>query len=263
MKDMRRDDRGMTLVELLAAFAVSAVVLTGVTYMLTTSLKLSEKNNANVQLQSETQTALALIADNIMEAKGIGLKTGAAGESTDCILFGDILIKKLGTGYEAYYKGNAIIADTGAGKTGEIYLAEFPNDAFDAGADGYCKLAAAAQEAACVSESMDKVKKYVMDTPQPKRIKWLMAQGITEFTVLPDSVYGEKTVKENGMDVVKTLYEEPFTLKISLTANSAYGSDSLTRTLSDKIAVRNRLNKIYLTKPGAGKDRMEIYERQN
>lgn len=258
---MKQDNRGMTLVELLTAFAVGAVVLTGITYMLTTSLKLSEKNNANILLQSETQTALALMADAVMEAEGIGLKTAPAGESTDCILFGDILIKESGTAYEVYYKGNAVVADAGAGKSGELYLVELPNADFKADAEGYCRLAAATGEAEAVSESMNKIKKYVMDTPRPGRTKWLFARNITAFTVLPDSAYGEWTVTEEGVAVVRTLYEAPFTLRISLTADSAYGSDSLSRTLSDKIAVRNRLDKVYITKTGAEKDRMEVYER--
>lgn len=261
MDILKNDNKGLTLVELLLTFAISAIVLSGLAYMLVTSLKLSQRNNANVEVQSEVQTAMNLIIDNIMEAQGICLKVPASGVTTDCILFGETSIRKIGSEYVFYYKGNAVVADITSGR-GELYLIEFPNETFPAEADGYCKIDAAVNELDCVSRSIEKIKDDITNLPEDQRIKWLMAQNITGFTITPCSEYGEETVVENGVDVIKNLYTETFTLKITLSAESDYGFGKTTRVLNDKAAVRSRMSKIYVTKPGEDKENLEAYDRK-
>lgn len=261
MDTLKHDNRGLTLVELLVAFAISAIVLSGIAYMIITSLKLSQSNNANVEVQSEVQTTMNLILDNIMEANGMCLKIPAPGENTDCILFGETKVIKNGADYTFYYKGNAMVADIVSG-SGELYLVEFPNETFAAEADGYCKIESSVNEVDSVSRSIETVKDYISDLPESKRIKWLLAQNITECMITPDSIYGEETVVENGVDTIKNLYTEPFTLSITISAESDYGFGKTTRTLKDRAAIRNRIDKIYLTKPGEDKEHLEAYDRK-
>ena len=261
MNTLKNDDRGLTLVELLLTFAISAIVLSGLAYMLVTSLKLSQRNTANVDVQSEVQTAMNLIIDHTMEAEGICLKIPAAGVNTDCVLLGETNIRKVGSEYVFYYKGNAIVADITSG-SGELYLIEFPNETFPAEADGYCKIENAMNELASVSESIEKIKAYITNLQKDKKVKWLMAQNITGFTITPCSWYGEETIVDNGVDVIKNLFTEPFTLKITLSAESDYGFGKTSRALNDKAAVRSRLHKIYVTKPGEAKDNLEVYDRK-
>ena len=64
---MTANNKGFSLVELLVALAVSSIVLTALGYMIITGLKLYGRNNAHVEVQSEAQTAMNLILDNIME----------------------------------------------------------------------------------------------------------------------------------------------------------------------------------------------------
>lgn len=261
MNMLKHDERGLTLIELLVAFAISAIVLSGITYMLVTSLKLSQKNNANVEVQSEVQTTMNLIVDNIMEAEGLCFKIPDSGGNTDCILFGETKLTKSGSDYVFYYKGNAVVADI-VSDSGELYLIEFPNEAFAAETDGYCKIESSVNEVDSVSLSIEKIKNYIKGLPESKRVKWLLAQNITKCLITPNSAYGEETIVEQGVDTVKNLYSEPFTLQITLTAQSDYGFGKTTRVLEDKVAVRNRISRIYLTKPGEEKEHLESYDRK-
>lgn len=248
---MKHDNRGMTLIELLTALAVSTVILSGAAYMLFSSLTLSGRNNASVEVQSEAQMALNMLADNIMEAKGIGIRIPAAGESTECFFFGEMLIKKAaGRDYELFYKGNVLATDIGNGKSGNIYLIEFPNEKYEAAADGYCRLASHSEEAGCVAEGMDKALLYIKELSGQEKIKWLLAQNVTELSLTPVSAYGQ-----GG-------FEEPFMVSIKLSVENDSTGKSIRRTLEDKIAVRNRLDSVYMTASGGAHSSMKKFERQ-
>ena len=60
----------MTLVELLVAFAVSAIILAGLSYIIFSVLQFYGRANANVEIQNESQTSLNLVIDTILSAKG-------------------------------------------------------------------------------------------------------------------------------------------------------------------------------------------------
>ena len=261
MKGYQRDNRGTTLAELLVALAVSAVILTGITYMLVTSLRVSGKNNAGVEVQSEIQTTLNLIMDQIMEAEGICMRISPGGD-TKCILFGDTVVKKAGSNYTMHYKGKAFVADTGAGGSGELYLAEFPNEAFPADGEGYCELGNASSELGCVQKSLDETVTYLASLTAKERLRWLLGRNVVSCQILPESVYGEKTVKVNGVEQIRPLFEEPFTLTVKLKVESEYGDGTVEREVSDLASVRSRMEKVYLTKPGEAENNMEIYERE-
>ena len=88
----------MSLVELLVAFAISSVILAGLTYMMVTSLKLYGRTNANVDAQNEAQTALNLVVDSVMSAKGVCMaetdpaRVASYPDEIVCALFGDLKI---------------------------------------------------------------------------------------------------------------------------------------------------------------------------
>lgn len=67
---VKYDNRGLSLVELLVAFAVSAIVLSGLAYLMINVLNIFGRTNVNVELQNESQTAMNLVIDNIMDAGG-------------------------------------------------------------------------------------------------------------------------------------------------------------------------------------------------
>lgn len=255
------DNCGASLVEMLIAFAVSAVVLSGIAYMLITSLRVTGKNNAEAEVQSEVQTAMNLLVDEVMEAKGICMKVAPGGGDTDCILFGDINIIKEGGTYTLYYKGNVFAAPAGVGGSKELYLAEFPNEVYTANGDGYCRLASGVTQSACALEGLDNAGAYIAGLSEEKRLRWLLGKDITSCVVTPSSEYDEETVKEKGMDVIRTCFREPFTLKIYLKIERDYGDGTVVREIEDQIAVRNRIDRIYITKKGMPADNIEVYER--
>ena len=51
---IKNDNRGLSLVELLVAFAVSAIVLSGLAYLMINVLNLFGRTNVNVELQNES-----------------------------------------------------------------------------------------------------------------------------------------------------------------------------------------------------------------
>lgn len=256
------DNGGASLVEMLIAFAVSAVVLSGIAYMLITSLRVTGKNNAEAEVQSEVQTAMNLLVDEVMEAKGICMKIAPGGGDTDCILFGDMNIIKEGGAYTLYYKGNVFAASAaGAGGSRELYLADFPNEAYTANGDGYCRLASGATQSECALAGLNNAEAYIAGLPEEKRVRWLLGKDISSCVVTPSSEYDEETVKEKGMDVIRTYFQEPFTLKIYLKIERDYGDGTVVREIEDQIAVRNRIDRIYITKKGMPADNIEVYER--
>lgn len=255
------DNGGASLVEMLIAFAVSAVVLSGIAYMLITSLRVTGKNNAEAEVQSEVQTVMNLLVDEVMEAKGICMKVAPGGGDTDCILFGDMDIIKEGGAYTLYYKGNVFAAPAGAGGSKELYLAEFPNEVYTANGDGYCRLASGVTQGECALAGLDNAGAYVAGLPEEKRVRWLLGKDISSCVVTPSSEYNEETVKEKGMDVIRTYFQEPFTFKIYLKIERNFWDGTVVREIEDQIAVRNRIDRIYITKKGMPADNIEVYER--
>lgn len=277
------DNRGLSLIELLIAFAISAVVLAGVGYLIMTGLKMSGRNNAHVEVQNEAQTTMNLIIDNIMETQGVCVPFTEVDKNTECVLLGDLVIEEAGTGYSVYFKGNAVVSDIDSvdaeGKPlREMYLVSFPNNDFteDSGKPGYCKLInnvskrganEAERKGAVAGDALEKVRHYVKEELKPEdRIKWLLARYITGFRVdveRIDSDYYEETVQYmNGEEEVFYYYADPITLNVAIELEYDYQSGQVQRTLEDSAAVRSRLNEVYVEKKNAADIKFYEFERE-
>ena len=66
-----KDNKGFSLVELLVAITISAIVAGGIGYLLTTSLRMYNKDTVDVTLQQELQITLNQIVDYAMESETI------------------------------------------------------------------------------------------------------------------------------------------------------------------------------------------------
>lgn len=251
-----RNNKGFTLVEVLIAFAVSAIVLTSITSLIFSSLKLYGSNNANIEVQNESQAVLNLLVDNIMQAQGICMRVPTSGTNTECLLLGDIRIKENGSGnYTATFKGTALVSDidTGASGSKELYLADFPNDKYTDDGLGYCELVTDAdtvEEAA--EKSMDLAQEYVLEyLNETDRIQWLLGSYVTACTVVPPIIRHDEFRKETKTYVgfpdpeINYYFTEPFTVRVSLSFSYDYDGKSATRTLEDEVSVRGRLREIY------------------
>lgn len=262
------NNKGFSLVELLVALAVSSLVLVGLGYLIITGLKLYGRNNAHVEVQSEAQTTMNLLIDNIMEAQGVCMMNPASGTNTDCVLLGDLLIEESAGSYHAFFKGNAVVTDIeGIGADGrpleEMYLVAFPNDDFpeDAGKPGYARLVNNVSKSGdnaggeVALEASEKVLNYVRnELSEDDRLKWLLARYVTACRMEVDRIdadyYKETVYYWSGATEEICYYEEPVTINVALSFAYDYGNGSVTRTLSDSAAVRNRLEKVYIGKSG-------------
>lgn len=68
MFDMKMDDKGITLVELMIALAVSTVVILGATVFLSTSQNNYQREKTRIDLQQEAQIATSQITNMLLEA---------------------------------------------------------------------------------------------------------------------------------------------------------------------------------------------------
>lgn len=266
-----RDNRGVTLVELLVAFVVGALVLLALGYLLMTGLRLSGRNSAHVEVQSEAQTTMNLILDNIMEAEGVCMVNPADGTDTQCVLLGDIAVEENSGSYNVWFKGNAVVTriddpDSSGNPSRKMYLVAFPNEDMpsDAGKAGYAKLISnvtkteaseAGRAGAAVKDALLLVDNYVNGLDEDDRTKWYLARYITgcrmEVERANTDYYKETVYYWNSTQEDVYYFKEPVTVKVTLDLEYDYGSGAVTRTLEDSASVRNRLNQVYLDKNGS------------
>lgn len=256
-------NKGFSLVELLLAFAISSIILAGLSYVIFVVLGASGRSNANIIVQSEAQTTLNLIVDQVMEAQGICMEVPAAGSDTKCMLFGDLRIEPAGAAHEAYFNGMALVTqieDASGNPVKEAYLVEFPNDilsdtkVFDD--KTYTKLATSTvsrEDAA--ARSLSKVYEEVTKLTGDAKKAWLLAQHLTECQIelkRDSDLYMETVYYENAPSENTYYFTEPFTVHITLSFEYDYGRGVVDRTLEDDAAVRGRIKKTIFVNKGSG-----------
>lgn len=262
-----KDNRGVSLVELLVAFMVGSLVLVALGYLLLTGMKISGRNNAHVEVQSEAQTTMNLILDNIMEAGGICISNPAAGTDTECALLGDLIVEESGGSYNVWFKGNAVVScindpDASGNPIRKMYLVGFPNDDYpsDAGKTGYAKLVSGAAKSepseaeragSAAKDALSNVQNYVKnELSEDERTKWYLAQYITGCRIeveRMDTDYNmETTYYWNGSSENIYYFKEPVSVSVTLSLEYNYGSGSISREITDSATVRSRLEKVYV-----------------
>lgn len=253
----RYKNLGFSLVEILVALAVSAILITGLSYILFTSLRLYGTNNANVEIQNESQQVLNLVADTILEARGVCMKIPDTDDDTECILLGDLIIQKDAVNlnkYEALFSGVAIVF-MGA-PVNEMYMVDLPDAVhgpIGAGGDyaNYCRLAENEDTVAEAAQaSLVKIRGYVYGMSDNARRPWLMGRFVESFVITPTNglqdLKKETVYYVNGSFEDKYYFMEPITLHIDLGFEYQYNNRTITRSMEDDIAVRSRLKTIYV-----------------
>lgn len=105
----RRNNKGMSLLELVIAMAISAIVILMIVSFISAAFRVFRKTNDEVNLQMEAQTAINQLANILMEAKKVEKSTIVERYRIDNI---DL------AGYSDY----AIVFDDSAN---ELYLVEY------------------------------------------------------------------------------------------------------------------------------------------
>lgn len=261
-KDKNMNNKGLSLVELLVALAVSTIIITGIAYLIITSLHLYGKTNANAEIQNEVQTAMNIVVDYVMQSEGICMRIEPSGQNISSILLGKLIVQDNGIGgYIAYYHGNAIVyqrEDEDTGKfIGQMYLLEIPNtdlvkSNIEIEGEEYAKLSEGEPtEERAVQKALEKVENTVIRKTISERTKWLMARFVTACEIYPlrEEDLKKETIIYSPSDIVENYYfQEPFVLSVDLSFAYPYDKKMIKRELSDDISVRNRMKKIFIEK---------------
>lgn len=237
MRKVQRNNKGMTLVELLVALAISAIVLTGVCYMIFFVLRLYNRTNANVEIQNESQTALNLVIDSILGAKGVCLEewdsASLSGDEQDniyCVLFGTL---QLNGDKTMSFTGDAILWQPSAG---EMYLMS-----------GVYELGSYTDKSKAPGEALTAMKGK-LPAAKEDRLPYLMAQYVRSFDIRTEDFC---FVEEEESDE-SHYFENPLAFQIHMEFEYTYQSDkTVTRVIEDSAYIRNRLQTIFVRRLGS------------
>ncbi len=116
--NLKKDNRGLTLVELLVTLAVSAVLAGAVSALIGYSVSTYNKENVNTEMQYEIQTNVNQIMDAIMSSSGVVIVQ--AGSNTDYAGFGKFAETRDGDGNvtKVVFTGTVFVMGT----NGELYM---------------------------------------------------------------------------------------------------------------------------------------------
>lgn len=245
------NNKGLSLVELLVALAVSALVLTGLAYMLINVLNIFARTNANVELQNESQAALNLVIDNVMDANGLCMieaDPAGIGSAPVCVLLGELSISD--TDFNSVsFVGDALIWDP---STEEMYLSTYRNIT-----EGALTLSGATSRSEAAVKAIEALQKQVLDLPAEDRLPYLMSRNVKEFDIRPASYYvfppEEQKPDPDNPGSLHTVYcfTSPMILDIQMKFELEYKPGKYyTRDIGEEIAIRNRMPYIYLQRAG-------------
>lgn len=249
-KKKSRNDKGMTLVELLVAFAVSAIILAGLSTILFSVLQFYGRTNANVEIQNESQTSLNLVIDTILTTKGVcyieqdASSVDPASDDITCALFGELKFDQSVKTTE--FTGTAIFWQP---KYQEMYLMT-----------GTYDLGTFSDEANAPLEAITAMKSQLPSSVED-RLPYLMAQNVTAFELTtlencliePVSKPEDEMTEEEKKRIGKYYFENPLVIDVNMEFEYEYQNGKvITRQMNDKVSVRNRLNYAYIQRRGRG-----------
>lgn len=246
-----KNNSGMSLVELLVAFAISAIVLAGLSGIIFSVLQFYGRSNAHVEIQNEAQTSLNLVIDSIISAKGVcfieedASTIDPASDYLSCALFGEIHLDTSGTKAMSF-QGEAVFWQP---KYGEMYLM---SGTFDLGT--YSDETQAPLEAIAAMKGK-------LPALQEDRTPYLMARNVTAFElrgmdecfVEPVNKPIEEMTEEEKKQIGKHYFENPLIIHINIEFENEYQSGkTITRQIDDNVSVRNRLDYVYVQREAEG-----------
>lgn len=253
------NNKGLSLVELLVALAVSSIVLAGLSFLMINVMKLYARTNANVELQNEAQTAMNLVLDNIMDASGLCMvepvSVPVANDPANqpvCILLGNLKVNGADFG-SAEFTGDAVVWDPDP-LVQEMYLLTY-----EEGNPGIFNTSGAASESEAALLAIGKIQQEVLDLPMEDRLEYLLARNVTVFDVRIADYYTfpepeDKLDPDNPYDALGNqikkkiyYYNMPMVLAVHLEFEMEYQTGrEVTRIIDDDAAIRSRLPYIFV-----------------
>ncbi len=247
------NNKGLSLVELLVAIAVSMLVLGGLAYMIINVMNMFGRTNANVELQNESQTAMNLVIDNVMDATGICMievPAASVGSTPVCLLLGELAISEVDFNSVSFV-GDAVIWDP-AKK--EMYLKTYQNVT-----EGALSIGGATSESEAAIKAVEEVRDQVLNLTDDDRLPYLMARYVSSFDVKTADYYtfppSEEKPDPDNPGSTKTVhyYTSPMILQLEMNFEMEYKPGSFyKREIKEEIAVRNRMPYLYMQRVGSG-----------
>ena len=233
-----KDNKGFSLVELLVAITISAIVAGGIGYLLTTSLRMYNKDTVDVTLQQELQITLNQIVDYAMESETI--VADFDGNPPEYLALGTFDKTKL----------NAQIIWQDGNK---LYLKKTT-------VEDFCK-SANPENNHYREIDKSKIKSHIPSVGTSSDAN-LLAQYVTAFKVT--GIGGIVEVKDASGNVTGHAYENPLSIILELEFEKSIATADRNKKVEDTVSLRNKVtNDIYVNIPGQLDQTYSLYEKDS
>ncbi len=221
-KDLKQNNKGLSLVELLVAISIGAIVAGSIAALMTFAIRMYRNESVNTQLQYELQSNLNMMMDEIMSAQTLvvdqnNIAITTMGEAyTKYALFGTVR----STGFEG-----VIFVSSAAGSDGtfKVYMDRITSTLTDPK-----EVAAAAYTS---------VTAHFADDPNP----YLLGEFVTRFVIQPDP--HSTCFSVDPKDSTKHLYTNPVSVSVELDfKKKGWGDKEYKKHVKDEVYLRNRLS---------------------
>lgn len=243
-----KDNKGFSLVELLVAITISAIVAGGIGYLLTTSLRMYNKDTVDVSLQQELQITLNQIVDYAMESETI--VADFDGNYPDYLALGTFESVS-GTGVLDKTKLNAQIIWQDGNK---LYLKKTT-------VDDFCL---SSNPADADFRKIDKSKiESLIPAAGASSDANLLAQYVTAFKVT--GIGGIVEVKDETTGAVtEYAYKNPLSVILELEFEKSVAAANKNKKVKDTAYLRNKVtNDIYVNVSGQSYQYCSLYEKNS
>lgn len=228
------DDRGLSLVELLVAITIGAIVSVSIGSLLVFSLRMYGKQTVDVEMQHEMQTTSNFVIDSIMESDSFIVsksKDNQNQERSDVVVLGKFEYSSslLFSGY--VFSIDKVDSTT---KDGKLYMKKYVSKGL---------------KSDCVSSG-----EIVPD----KIVKELTTGIVAETNLLATNVQiFNLSPTEDSVQEVSTpyTYSNPFSVNLDLQFAKNGGTSDIKKELHDTIAIRNTIKPINTTITVGGVDK--------
>lgn len=213
-----RNNKGVTLVELLVAIAVGSIVMAGIAVMIFNSIKLYGRTVVSADVQNEAQDTMNLLEDSVLEAKGLDLVQDTVDEKeTQYLFLGEFTevsateVSYVGRVYQSVYHTTK--------EWYELYVVEY--------ADGEM-----------TGATKDIVITNIADDIRNHQTEYLAGQYLSSFCV--------SLAEEERLQTAERTFEEPVLVKIEMGFYKSNASADKATSISKTIQIRNRIRSLEL-----------------
>ena len=242
-----KDNKGFSLVELLVAITISAIVAGGIGYLLTTSLRMYNKDTVDVTLQQELQITLNQIVDYAMESETI---VADFDDTYPNYLALGTFESESGTGVLDKTKLDAQIIWQDGNK---LYLKKTT-------VDDFC-LSSNPADADYRKIDKSKIESLIPSAGASSDAN-LLAQYVTAFNVT--GIGGIVDVKDESGNVTGHAYENPLSIILELEFKKSVATADRNKKVEDTVSLRNKVtNDIYVNVSGQSYQYCSLYEKNS